>query len=96
MLAAITVFVIERRLVTAALWSLASSLLCLLGLMHSCRFAPGDTVSSIPLIERLTNPDWPGGSLFPAAAYAAGYAGMAVVLLLAKWFTEPGEPGTKP
>ena len=96
MLAAITVFVIERRLVTAALWSLASSLLCLVGLMHSWRFTPGDTVSSIPLIERLTNPEWPGGSLFPAATYAAGYAGMAVVLLLAKWFTVPGDPEVKP
>jgi AGZA family xanthine/uracil permease-like MFS transporter len=93
-LATVTVLVIERRLVTAALWALAASGLCLLGLLHSWRFTPSDTVSALPLIERLTRSAGAGGPLFPAAAYAAGYAGMAVVLLVARWFTVP-EPDEK-
>ncbi len=88
-LATVTVFVIERRLVTAALWALAASGLCLLGLLHSWRFTGSDTVSALPLVELLTHPSAARGALFPALAYAEGYAGMAVVLLLARWFTTP-------
>ena len=92
-LATVTVFVIERKLAVAAFWSLAASGLCLLGLMHSWRFTPSDTVSALPVIERFTNPGAPTGSLFPALAYAEGYAGMAVVLLLARWVIEPAKDG---
>jgi|GEM_PF-5667598 len=31
--------------------------------------------------------------MFPAMAYAEGYAGMALVLLLARWFTTPNPGG---
>jgi len=88
-LATVTVYVIERRLVAAAFWSLAASGLCLLGLLHSWRFTTSDTVSALPLIEHFTNPTLLKGGLFPALAYAEGYAGMAVVLLAARWFTAP-------
>jgi AGZA family xanthine/uracil permease-like MFS transporter len=89
-LATVTVLVIERRLLAAAGWSLAAAALSLLGLMHSWRFTPGDTVSALPLLDRLlTGTAHAGEALFPAAGYAAGYAGIAAVLLLAHWFTEP-------
>lgn len=80
-LAAITVFIIERRLITAALWSLSAALLSLLGLMHAWRFAGADTVGYLPLLQ--------GQVLFPAKAYALGYASLALILLLARWLTVP-------
>ena len=89
-LAAVTVFIIEKRLVTAALWSFAAAALSLVGLLHSWRFSPSDTVSALPVLERLTQTTVAGGTLFPAAAYALGYAGIGAVLLLARWFTVPG------
>jgi len=90
-LAAVTVFIIEKQLVKAALWSFGAAGLSLIGLLHSWRFLSSDTVSALPLLERLAHTAAPGGELFPAAAHAAGYAGMGVVLLLARWFTEPAE-----
>jgi hypothetical protein len=66
----------------------------LVGLLHAWRFSSSDTVSALPLLERLAHTAAPGGELFPAAAHAAGYAGMGVVLLLARWFTEPAETET--
>ncbi len=99
-LATVTVFVIERRLLTAAAWSLAAAALSLLGLLHSWRFTPSDTVSAIPLLDRLTGTGRPGESLFPAAAYAAGYVGIAAVLVLARWLTvrepDPDAEATRP
>ena len=88
-LATVTVMIIERRLLAAAAWSLAAAVLSLLGLLHSWRFTPSDTVSAIPLVDRLTHSAPADGALFPAAAYAIGYAGIAAVLVLARWFTEP-------
>jgi AGZA family xanthine/uracil permease-like MFS transporter len=90
-LAAVTVFIIEKRLAAAALWAFGAAGLSLLGLLHSWRFAAGDTVGALPLLERLTHTAVPGGPLFPAATYAVGYVGMGVVLLLARWFTVPSE-----
>ncbi len=95
-LATVTVLIIERRLLAAAGWSLAAAALSLLGLMHSWRFTPSDTVSALPLLDRLTGTGRPGEALFPAAIYAAGYAGIAVVLLLARWFTEPDDSEANP
>jgi len=87
-LSAATVFIIERRLVVAAGWMAAAAALSLLGLMHSWRFAGADTISSLPLLDRLTGAP-AVGDLFPAAAFAAGYAALALVLCTARWFTEP-------
>jgi AGZA family xanthine/uracil permease-like MFS transporter len=88
-LAAVTVLIVERRLLAAAGWALAAAVLSGLGLLHSWRFAGNDTFSSIPLLERLAGTSHPGEPLFPAAGYAAGYAGIAAVLVLARWFTVP-------
>ncbi len=90
-LATVTVFIIEKRLVAAAGWAFAAAGLSLVGLLHSWRYAAGDTVSALPLLERLTHTGETGEVLFPAAAHAAGYAAIGVTLLLARWFTEPSD-----
>lgn len=90
-LAAVTVFIIEKQLLKAALWCFGAAGLSLLGLLHAWRFSASDTVSALPLLERIAGTAAPGGVLFPAAAYALGYAGIGLVLLLARWFTEPNE-----
>jgi AGZA family xanthine/uracil permease-like MFS transporter len=87
-ISAATVMIIERRLLTAAAWMLAASVLSLLGLMHSWQFAGADTVSALPLLERLTG-GTPVGSYFPAASYALAYGILAVLLLAARWFSVP-------
>jgi adenine/guanine/hypoxanthine permease len=74
-LAAATVEVIERRFTRAALWCLAGAALSAVGLVHSYRFTPGDTVVSL-------TPAWP---------WAAGYAAMAAVFFAARWVTEPSQ-----
>ena len=95
-LSSIAVFVIERKLVVAALWALGASLLCLLGLMHSWVLTSSDTVSSLPLLERLTGAEVHGG-LFPAASFALAYLGLGVVLLAARTFTVPsGDRSNEP
>jgi AGZA family xanthine/uracil permease-like MFS transporter len=68
-LAALTVAIIERDFVKAALWSTAAAVLSALGLIHSYRWTPGDTALS----------------LAPAWEWAAGYALMAAVFLSARW-----------
>lgn len=83
-----TVMIIERRLYAAAGWMLAAAALSLLGLMHAWRFEGADTVSSIPLLGIVVGTS-PTGSLFPAASYALGYGIIAILLVLAKWFTTP-------
>ena len=89
-LATVTVLIIEKRLVAAALWAWAAAGLSLLGLLHAWKFSASDTVSALPLLECLTQTVASGGSLFPAAAYGLGYFCMGLVLLGARWFTEPG------
>ncbi|HEY6723724.1 MAG TPA: hypothetical protein VI197_06810 [Polyangiaceae bacterium] len=69
-LAATTTYVIERRLAVAAVWCLAGAVLCLLGLVHSYRFTPGDTVLDVG---------------HPAWAWCAGYAAMALCFLSARY-----------
>ncbi len=73
LLAAATVAVIERRFVQAGAWCLGGAVLSALGLMHSYRWTPADTVLSL-------SPAWP---------WVAGYAVMAVCFVLAKWVTVP-------
>jgi len=72
-LAAATVAVVERRFILAASWCLGGAALSAVGLMHSYRWAPADTVLSL-------TPAWP---------WAAGYTVMAVVFAAARWFTVP-------
>ncbi len=73
LLSAATVRIIERRFASAALWVAATGVLAVLGLVHSYRWTPGDTVISLA-------PAWP---------WAAAYAVMAACLFAARWVTEP-------
>ena len=68
LLAAMLVFVIERRFGAAALCALVAAALSWVGLLHAWRFAGADTA---------LNPGWGSG-----APWAAGYLAMAVVFLL--------------
>ena len=78
LLAAATVCVIERRFVRAALWCLAGAAFSVVGIMHSFRFAGGDTIVHL-------RPAWP---------FVASYSAMAAVFLLARFVTEPADgPG---
>jgi hypothetical protein len=60
-LAAVTVFIIEKQLVKAACCSFAAAGLSLVGLLHAWRFTASDTVSALPLLERITGAGAPGG-----------------------------------
>ncbi len=76
-LSAATVMIIERRFRAAAGWFAVGAVLSAAGLMHSWRLTPQDAVMSL-------RPAWP---------FAAGYAFVAVLMLLAPWMTEPDEGG---
>ncbi len=69
-LSAVTVHLIEKSFVSAALWCLAAAALCGVGLMHSYAFTPTDTIGSFGV---------------PAWQYAAGYTAMAAIFLGARW-----------
>jgi AGZA family xanthine/uracil permease-like MFS transporter len=70
-LAALSVELLERRFRLAAFWAAVAAGFSALGLMHSYRWTPGDTVFALK----------------PAWSWAAGYAVMAVVFFLAPWIT---------
>jgi AGZA family xanthine/uracil permease-like MFS transporter len=68
-LAALTVAIIERHFVKAALWSASASILSACGLIHSYRWTVADTALS----------------LTPAWEWALAYALMGLIFLSAKW-----------
>ena len=76
-LAAATTFIIERHFRTAALWFFAAAALSLVGLMHSYRWTPSDTVMSL-------TPAWP---------WAVAYAAAGVFLLATPWLTVENNDG---
>jgi AGZA family xanthine/uracil permease-like MFS transporter len=80
-LAAATVFVIERRFMIAALWCFTGALMAAAGLIHSYQFTPGDT----------TLPSSPS----PAWQWCAGYAMMAACFLAVRYVAEPGDKREK-
>jgi AGZA family xanthine/uracil permease-like MFS transporter len=80
LLAAATVAVIERRFVQAGLWCWIAALLSFLGLMHSYRWAPGDTVLSL-------TPAWP---------WVWGYAAMGLTFMSARWLGVAEKSGAPP
>jgi adenine/guanine/hypoxanthine permease len=87
-LAAMTVYIIERKFPRAAAWSFAAAGLSLLGLMHSWRFTPGDTVVSLPLLDLFSGGGTGGTSLrelVPAWEYALAYGLVGVLLYSARW-----------
>ena len=75
-LAAATVYVIERKFIGAAVWCAIGALLCVTGLMHNFQYTPGDTA----MVE-----------LVPAWKWAGGYAIMGFCFLCAKWVTKPDD-----
>jgi AGZA family xanthine/uracil permease-like MFS transporter len=74
-LSAATVGVIERHFRLAAIWCAMAAVLSAMGLMHSYGFTHGDAALAL-------RPAWP---------WAAGYAAMAVLFLVAPAITEEGE-----
>ena len=74
-LAAITVFIIEKQFRKAALWSSFGVLLSLVGLIHSYQFTPGDAALSLK----------------PAWEAAWGYGIMSLILFLAPNLTLPSD-----
>jgi AGZA family xanthine/uracil permease-like MFS transporter len=74
-LAAGTAMIIERRFRAAAAWFGTGAVLSALGLVHAWRLTAQDAVMEL-------RPAWP---------YAAGYAFVAVLLVVAPWVTEPDE-----
>ena len=74
-LSATTVAIIERRFALAALWCGIAAALAAVGLLHSYRFVPSDTVVALA-------PAWP---------WVIGYAIMAGIFLVARFVTTPGE-----
>jgi adenine/guanine/hypoxanthine permease len=85
---AMVYYIVERRFRTAALWSTLAAILSLVGLMHSWKFANGDTALSIPLLDRLAGEPVSGGwqNLAPAWPFAVTYALVTVLLLLTARF----------
>ncbi len=94
--ATMVVYIVERRFRIAALWSSIGALFSLLGLIHTWKWTPNDTVLSMPLLDQLTGqpvpPGWSG--LFPGWPYALAYILIALILLLADKFSLP-EPVTE-
>jgi adenine/guanine/hypoxanthine permease len=74
-LAAVTVCVIERHFVRAAIWCGVAAAVCASGLMHSYQWVSADTTI-------LLRPAWP---------FVAGYLCMGAICLAARWVTEPEE-----
>jgi AGZA family xanthine/uracil permease-like MFS transporter len=70
-LAAVTVFIVERQFWKGALWALAGAVLCWFGLMHSFRWTATDTIIDLR----------PGAG----ASWAIGYVLVALALLYAQW-----------
>jgi AGZA family xanthine/uracil permease-like MFS transporter len=83
LLSAMTVAVIRRRFVEAAVWCGISALLSLAGLLHSFRWTSADAVVSL-------TPAWP---------WVWAYVALGGIFLLARWLTVPAtaegaSPGT--
>ena len=72
-LSAVTVHLIERRFLAAALWCLVAAALSAVGLMHSYAFTPADSVGAFGV---------------PAWQYVAGYLAMAAIFAAARWLVE--------
>ena len=70
-LAAMTVFIIEREFAKAALWSLLAAALAWVGLMHSYQWSIGDTVLHL---------GWGTGW-----QWAIGYVLLGIILFYAQW-----------
>jgi AGZA family xanthine/uracil permease-like MFS transporter len=74
-LAAATVYILERRFRIAALWFLAAAFLSAIGMMHSWTWTPADVVQEIK----------------PAWGFAGAYLAMAALMGAAPWITTEDE-----
>ncbi len=70
-MAAMTVFIIEREFAKAALWSLLAAALAWVGLMHSYQWSMGDTILHL---------GWGAGS-----QWTIGYVLLGILLFYAQW-----------
>ena len=70
-LAAMTVFIIEKEFAKAGLWSLLAAALAWVGLMHSYRWSIGDTILYL---------GWGAG-----AQWTIGYILLSILLFYAQW-----------
>jgi AGZA family xanthine/uracil permease-like MFS transporter len=77
LLAAITVYIIERRFRVAARWAALGAVLSATGLIHAYAWTFGDAALSL-------TPAWP---------HAIGYAVMAALFFVAEWVTVPDAGG---
>ena len=95
-LSAITVYIIDRKFIRAASWSLAAALLCLIGLMHAYQYTGSDTVVHLPLLDAFsfglaaTPQSW--RELFPAWPWAGGYAISAAIFLAVNYLASQRNP----
>lgn len=96
-LSAMTVHIIDRDFVKASLWSLSAAVLSVLGLMHSWRFTPGDTVVHIPLVDYVTgtatSTSWQ--DLVPAWPFGVGYFLVFMLLVSTPWIARPDDGDLK-
>ena len=74
-LAAVTVYIIEREFKKASVWCLAAAALSATGLMHGVQWTPADTVGAI-------GPQW---------EFVVAYAAMGVLLAAAPFITTRSE-----
>ena len=74
-LAAVTVYIIEREFKKASVWCLAAAGLSATGLMHGVQWTPADTV----------------GALGPQWEFVVAYAAMGVLLAAAPFITTRSE-----
>lgn len=75
LLASMAVFIIEQQFASAALCTFIAALLAWLGLIHSYRWTPSDT---------MLDPGWGSG-----AEWAIGYAALTALFLWAAWRVAP-------
>jgi AGZA family xanthine/uracil permease-like MFS transporter len=93
--AAMLFYIIDRRFMLAAAWSLVGTGLSLLGLIHSWKFSSSDTVMNMPLLDCIVGQpvQISGPGLFPAWPYAAAYALIACFLVASqKWGRRDAAP----
>ncbi|MBA3315197.1 MAG: NCS2 family permease [Planctomycetota bacterium] len=84
-LAAVSVFLIERRFVAAACWSLVAALLTALGLMHAYQIT-----GNVPDFLYLFQTPADGATAFRPWGIAIGYLAFAALFAISHWwFAEP-------
>jgi len=96
--AAMFYYVLDRRFYLAAAWSALASLLSVVGLIHSWKFAPAGTEMNMPILDWVSRRSsvavWE--DLFPGWPYAAAYALISAFLIISKRWAVPSADETVP